>query len=458
MSKQKRNSQSPDFPLDWYRKAEDNQMATLLSMQEFESPIPQSQETGSGPERKPRSLKELDVRHAVVEELVIKVLYLSGSVSMLELSDMVKLSYEVTDDIFCRLRAQSLCQVTGMSGNIPHIGITAQGRTRAMELTQQSQYTGVAPVALQSYVTLTRKQSVQHVEVHAEHVNRAFRHLVIDPEMLRQFGTALNSGSAIFLYGAAGTGKTTVAEVLSRVLAEDSVWIPYAVEVDGQIITVYDPAVHRAIEMPKPSTHDERWVKCHRPAVLVGGELTAEMLDMQFNPGSKFYVGPVQMKANNGVLIIDDFGRQRLRPDELLNRWIVPLDRRIDFLTLAGGKKLEIPFEMLVVFASNNDPASLVDPAFMRRIQTKIKLGTITDEQFAEIFRRVAVDKSVTYEASIPEDLIGFIRNTLKEELRCCHPRDIVNQVCWQARYEQKVAHMDHQAMQRAVKVYFSMI
>ncbi|HUB53401.1 MAG TPA: hypothetical protein VL986_14695 [Terracidiphilus sp.] len=433
-------------------------MATLLTMQEFEGHISVTKDTNLGPERKPRSLKELDVRQAVVEELVLKALYLSGSISMLELSDNVKLSYEVTDDIFCRLRAQSLCQVTGMSGNIPHIGITAQGRTRAIELMQMSQYAGVAPVALQSYVVQTRKQSVQQVEVHEEDVERAFKHLVIDPDLLHKFGTALNSGSAIFLYGAAGTGKTTVAEVLSRVLAEDSVWIPYAIEVDGQVITVYDPAVHHAIDMPKPAAHDERWVKCRRPAVLVGGELTAEMLDMQYNPSSKFYVGPVQMKANNGVLIIDDFGRQRLRPDELLNRWIVPLDRRIDFLTLIGGKKLEIPFEMLVVFASNNDPASLVDPAFLRRIQTKIKLGTITDEQFAEIFRRVAIDRNVTYEETIPQDLIGFIRNTLNEELRCCHPRDIVNQVCWQARYEQKAAHMDHLAMQRAVQAYFPMI
>jgi predicted ATPase with chaperone activity len=433
-------------------------MATVLSMQEFESHITVTKDPISGPDRKPRSLKELDIRQAVVEELVLKILYMVGSISMLELADSVKLSYEVTDDIFCRLRAQSLCQVNGMSGNIPHIGITAQGRNRAIELMQQSQYAGVAPVALSSYVMQTRKQTVQHVEVHEDEVERAFSHLVIDPDLLRQFGTALNSGSAIFLYGAAGTGKTTVAEVLSRVLAEDSVWIPHSVEVDGQIITVYDPAIHRAIDMPKPCAHDERWVKCHRPAVLVGGELTAEMLDMQYNPGSKFYVAPVQMKANNGVLIIDDFGRQRLRPDELLNRWIVPLDRRIDFLTLVGGKKLEIPFEMLVVFASNNDPASLVDPAFLRRIQTKIKLGTITEEQFAEIFRRVAIDKNVTYDEGIPQDLIRFIRTSLNEELRCCHPRDIVNQVCWQARYEQKVAHMDHVTLQRAIQAYFPMI
>jgi predicted ATPase with chaperone activity len=233
------------------------------------------------------------------------------------------------------------------------------------------------------------------------------------------------------------------------------VWIPHAIEVDGQIITVFDPSVHEEARESAPENHDTRWVLCHRPAVMVGGELTAEMLDMQFNPISKFYVCPAQMKANNGVFIIDDFGRQRIRPDELLNRWIVPLDRRIDFLTLVGGQKIEIPFEMLVVFASNTNPAELVDPAFLRRIQTKIKIGSISDDQFAEIFRRVAKDKSVSYDPEIPGDLIAFIRSSLRQELRSCYPRDIVNQVCWAARYEGKKPHLDHPALRRAIEAYF---
>ncbi|MGA7339170.1 MAG: hypothetical protein WBE72_16895 [Terracidiphilus sp.] len=344
-----------------------------------------------------------------------------------------------------------------MSGNIPQVAITAQGRTRAIELLQQSQYAGSAPVSLESYVEIIRKQSVQKVEVHAADVRRAFNHLVIDEQTLDQFGAALNSGSSVYLYGPAGTGKTTFAEVLSRVLAEDEVWIPHAVEVDGQIITVFDPAIHQQAEASAPGNYDTRWALCHRPAVLVGGELTAEMLDMQFNPISKFYVSPVQMKANNGVFIIDDFGRQRIRPDELLNRWIVPLDRRIDFLTLVGGKKIEIPFEMLVVFASNNAPGDLVDPAFLRRIQTKIKIGQCTDQQFSEIFRRVANDKRVSYEPEIPEHLISFIRTSLGQELRSCYPRDIVNQVCWAARYEGKKPHVDRSSLRRAIEAYFPM-
>jgi len=246
-----------------------------------------------------------------------------------------------------------------------------------------------------------------------------------------------------------------MAETLSRVLAQDEVWIPYAVEVDGQIITVYDPSIHRRMVSSEPEDRDARWVLCQRPSVLVGGELTAEMLDLQFNATSKFYVAPAQMKANNGVLIIDDFGRQRLRPEELLNRWVVPLDRKIDFLTLAGGKKIEVPFEMLVVFASNMDPAQLVDPAFLRRIQTKIKIGEVSDDQFCEIFRRVAAENKVGYDNTIPVDLIQYIRIELEQELRSCYPRDIVNQVCWSARYDGRQPFIDRPALKQAIDAYF---
>jgi predicted ATPase with chaperone activity len=434
-------------------------MATLLSMQDFEREFGIGQQTAaaktSGPTVRPRHLAEMDVRQAILEDLVLKILYLAGALSVIELSDRIRLSYEVTDELFCKLRGQALVQVTGMVGNIPQISVTAQGRTRASELLQQSQYTGAAPVSLETYVTQVRMQSVQKVEVHPADVRRAFKHLVIDESILDQFGTALNSGSSVFLYGPAGTGKTTMAEVLSRVLAEDEIWIPHAIEVDGQIITVFDPSIHLETPETAPANYDMRWAYCRRPAVLVGGELTAEMLDMQFNPISKFYVSPVQMKANNGVFIIDDFGRQRIRPDELLNRWIVPLDRRIDFLTLVGGKKIEIPFEMLVVFASNTNPSDLVDPAFIRRIQTKIRIGAVSDEQFSEIFRRVAADKRVSYEPEIPGDLIAYIRESLGQELRSCYPRDIVNQVCWAARYEGRQPHLDHHALRRAIAAYF---
>lgn len=429
-------------------------MATLLSMYDYDGDFIKS-EPQTGPTHRPKSLSQLDVRQGVLEEIALKTLYLSGSLSVLELAERMCLGYEVVDALFAQLRAEQLCLVTGMTGHVHQIAVTAQGRTRATELLTHNHYAGAAPVSFESYAGQTRKQSVKKVDVHAADIHRAFAHLVIDSETLRKFGTALNSGSSLFLWGPAGVGKTTMAETLSRVLADDEVWIPYAVEVDGQIITVYDPSIHKRAVESEPEDRDARWVLCQRPSVLVGGELTAEMLDLQFNAITKFYVAPAQMKANNGVLIIDDFGRQRLRPEELLNRWVVPLDRRIDFLTLAGGRKIEVPFEMLVVFASNMDPAELVDPAFLRRIQTKIKIGEVSDEQFCEIFRRVATDNRVSYDSSIPADLIEFIRLTLKQELRSCYPRDIVNQVMWSARYDGHKAHVDRPALKRAIDAYF---
>jgi predicted ATPase with chaperone activity len=425
-------------------------MESQLNLSEF-----MKTEPVVGPTHKPVSIAELGLRQTVLEDLALKTLYLSGPFSVLELSKLTRLSFEVASELLKRLRTEQLCQVTGMSGQIQNLAITTQGRARAQELLAQSQYVGPAPVPLASYVQQVKKQTVENVEVHPEDVKQAFSHLVLDDETLWQLGTALNSGAAIFLYGPSGVGKTTIAETLSRVLAEDAVWLPYAVEIDGQIITVYDPTVHKRLEGQEPHGYDDRWVLCQRPSILVGGELTIEMLDLQFNPSTKFYSGPVQMKANNGVLIIDDFGRQRVRPDDLLNRWVVPLDRRIDFLTLAGGRKIEIPFEMLVVFASNLDPNQLMDAAFLRRIQTKIRIGAVTDDEFCEIFHRVAKERGIRTDDGVASDLIRFIKDVLKQELRSCFPRDIVNQICWAAKYEGKKPEVDHRSLMRAVECYF---
>ena len=429
-------------------------MATLLKMNEVELDIFKN-DSAVEPSSRPQSLNDLDVSSGVLEELALKTLYVCGSLSVLDLANKIRLSYTTTSDLFSRLRSDLLCQVTGMTNNIPQIAITSAGRTRAADLLSQNRYVGAAPVSFESYVKQVRHQSVKKVNIHAEEIARAFDHLVVDQETLRQLGTALNSGSSLFLYGPPGTGKTTYAEVLSRVLAEDAVWIPHAIEIDGQIITVYDPSIHKSLPLDEANNHDPRWELCERPSVLVGGELTAEMLDLQFNAVSKFYVGPVQMKANNGVLIIDDFGRQRLRPEELLNRWIVPLDRRIDFMTMEGGKKIEVPFEMLVVFASNLNPTELVDPAFIRRIKTKIRIGAVTEGQFTEIFHRVAKQNNVPFDANIPQDLINFIQGGLRQELRSCYPRDIVEQVIWAARYENKDPHIDRPSLVRAIRAYF---
>jgi len=285
-------------------------------------------------------------------------------------------------------------------------------------------------------------------------VERAFAHMVLDNKTLWQIGIALNSGASIFLHGPAGVGKSAIAETMSRVLAADDVWLPWAIEADGEIISVYDPILHKRVERSE-GTMDDRWVRCQRPSVLVGGELTVEMLDLQFNVTAGFYTGPVQMKANNGVLIVDDFGRQRIRPDELLNRWVVPMDRHIDFLTQVGGKKIEIPFEMLVVFATNLEPDELVDAAFLRRMQTKIKINLASDEQWVEIFMRFSRNRQLAADPKLAKDIATHIRATLGQELRGCQPRDLINQVCWQARYADCQPILDKESLMRAIDAYF---
>lgn len=407
------------------------------------------------PEHRPRTMAEAGVRETLLEDIALKALYLSGPFTVLDLAEQIRLSFEVAEEIYNRLRGKLLCEVAGMVGNVPKIAISGHGRTRALELLAQSQYSGAVPVSLESYVEQVRKQSVRNVDVRPADVERAFSGLVFDSETLSQFGMALTSGAAIFLYGPPGVGKTAAAETLSRVLSDQKVWIPYAVEVGGQVIRVYDPVIHGTPDESVTDDHDRRWLRCKRPTVMVGGELTIEMLDLQFNPVAKFYDGPPQMKANNGVLIIDDFGRQRIQPEDLLNRWVVPLDRRIEFLTLVGGRKIEIPFEMLVVFATNKDPGGILEPAFLRRIQTKIRLGSATDQQFREIFRRVAAQYELEVSETLLDELIYIIRDKLKQELRACYPRDLMSHVYSKARYEGKPPTLDRASLMRAINTYF---
>lgn len=403
----------------------------------------------------PKSMEELGVRKSTLEDLALKTLYLMGEISLHELVRHMGVSLTIVEELFQRLLRDQLCQVTGMDRGVHRITTTSSGKTRALELLAQNQYAGPAPVSLQDYVDKVNSQSVSTIEVTPEALGHAFEDLVLESRTLGQLGTAVVSGRALFLYGPTGTGKTAIAVTLTRLFEDDRVQIPYAVEVDGQIITIYDPLLHKSIDQPKANDHDRRWVLCQRPRVMVGGELTIEMLDLQFNPNTKFYTGPVQMKANNGLLIIDDFGRQRLSPEQLLNRWVVPLDRRIDFLSLAGGKKIEIPFDLFVVFATNLDPAKMVDEAFLRRIQTKVKVEFVSPEHFKEIFRRACLKLNISCNGTTGDDLVAMVETDYREPLRACYPRDILQQIIWEAKYLQKEPIVDRESIARACRNYF---
>jgi hypothetical protein len=277
---------------------------------------------------------------------------------------------------------------------------------------------------------------------------------VLDQSMLTRLGTALVSGTSMFLHGPSGTGKTSIAATIPAVY-DDHVWVPHAVVVDNQIVSVFDPGVHHQNPDVMAGESDRRWVLCRRPCVLAGGELSAEMLDLQFNPISKFYTAPLQMKANNGVLILDDFGRQRMRPDELLNRWMTPLDRRVDFLTLPGGRKFEVPFDLFVVFATNLDPNQLADEAFLRRIPNKIAVDYATPEQFLEIFRRECHVRLIACDEGVPEHLVQCITKEMNQPLAHCHPRDLINQIFWAARYASVEPHLTKLAVEEACRAHF---
>jgi predicted ATPase with chaperone activity len=400
-------------------------------------------------------MEEIGIRKNLLEDLALKITYLVGEISLHELTRHMGLFLGIVEELYQRLRKDQLCQVTGMDRGVHCITTTSTGKSRALELLAQNQYAGPAPVSLGDYVSRVHAQSVSNIEITPKDVNHVFMDLVLDSQTLKQIGTAVQSGRAIFLYGPTGTGKTTIAETCTKLFSQSQVFLPHAVEVDGQIIAVYDSVVHQKVRQPADSDHDGRWVLCRRPRVMVGGELTIEMLDLQFNPGTKFYTGPVQMKANNGLLIIDDFGRQRISPEELLNRWVVPLDRRIDFLTLAGGKKIEIPFDIFVAFATNIDPAKLVDEAFLRRIQTKIKVDFVTPQQFHEIFQRVCLQYEMNYDAAMVDDLIKLIKGAYKEQLRACYPRDIAQQIIWEAKYLKNEARLNREAVSQACRNYF---
>jgi hypothetical protein len=403
--------------------------------------------------RQPETVEETRIPINLLEDLALKILYLAGELSLQELGRRMQLHPGVVNEIFAHLRKGQLVEVVGMVGSVHSIVTTSKGQTEAHRIMSRDMYSGPAPVSLSAYVEVIRAQSVLDVVVHRPDLRQAFENLVVSDSMLDQLGAALVSGQSIILYGPTGTGKTVIAEALPRIY-KDSVWIPHAVEVQGQIITVFNPPAHRSREEIMPAGCDGRWVLCHRPRVMVGGELTMEMLDLRRNPTLGFYTAPLQMLANNGVLILDDFGRQRISPTELLNRWIVPLDRRIDYLTLAGGNKFEIPFDLIVAFSTNLNPVGLADEAFLRRIQTKINVTYVTDEQFHEIARRVCTQSGLVYDASVVDELTKVL-SQLRQPLRACYPRDIIQHICWKAKYDGKQPVLTSDAIREACDSYF---
>jgi hypothetical protein len=401
----------------------------------------------------PEDLQSLDIPESLVEELMLRRLYTIGSSSIKSLSSSLKVSSLIIKILFERLRKQQLLIVTGMDGDDYTFTISEAGRELAVTRFDKSHYTGPAPVSLESYQAAVRSQTA-NVSLNKQILKEALADLVLTDGFLDELGPALVSQTSLFLYGPTGNGKTSVAERLSRVY-EDRILIPYAVEFDGQIIVLYDPAVHQRVKTDYNGA-DPRWVECFRPCITVGGELEPNMLELQFDESSKIYAAPLQMKANNGMLIIDDFGRQVISPRYLLNRWIVPLDRQVDYLTLRYGVKFQIPFEMLVVFSTNIEPRELAEEAFLRRLKNKVYVSEVDDQVFSEIFKRFVGGKSLQCRADSAEFLRRLCIDLGGNELRACYPTDILNILISICKYDERPVEINRANLERAATLYFT--
>jgi predicted ATPase with chaperone activity len=410
------------------------------------------------------SLESTGLNLLNVADLVLKVLYFGGYMPGHNIADIVKLPFTgVLDTVMDFLKREKFVEVRG-SGGLGEAGyqylISARGAEKAREALDRSQYAGPAPVPLQTYIQAMRDQNRERLIVHEEQLRQIMNQLVISDEMLGRIGPAINSGRSIFLYGPPGNGKTTVAETVGRMVLGSSIWIPYAFDVDGQIVRVFDSVNHVLAEEERLRIGtgvipDPRWVRIRRPMIMVGGELTLAGLDLVYDDINKYYEAPFQVKANGGMFLIDDFGRQQVRPRDLLNRWIVPLEKGVDFLTLATGRKIELPFFVLIVFSTNLDPRDLVDEAFLRRIRHKIEIGDPTYEQFRDIFKRVCATAGIKYDEQALAYLLKEWYINQDRPLRSVHPRDLIAQLVDIATYMNKPPMLTKDMIDRAAASYF---
>ena len=409
----------------------------------------------------PKNLEATGLSMGVIADLALKILYFEGYMQASKIADAVCLPFTgVVDIVLEFLKRERMVEVKGASSGVREAGfqyaITDRGSQRARDLMERSKYVGPAPVTLTSYTDAVRAQSVKNVFVTPRDVEESLSHLVLDDAIIDRVGPAVNSGSSLFLFGPPGNGKTSIAEAIGRIFLKGSIYIPHCTVIGGNIVTVYDPVSHQAVSESTDSRHvDQRWIKIRRPNIMVGGELTLESLDLTFNEVSLFYEAPFQLKANGGMLLIDDFGRQLARPTDLLNRWIVPLEKQVDYLTLHTGQKLEMPFDVLLIFSTNLEPKELVDEAFLRRIRHKIEIHDPSFDQYRLIFQRVCNEKGVPYDENGLAYLIKeqYIKPNVK--LRACHPRDIVDQLMGIARYQGIQPRLTPELIDAAWDAYF---
>lgn len=431
---------------------------------DLKQPLEHRAPDGSFFPKEPRALRESRVSTAMMEELICKFLMAKGEASIRDISNQIGMPFKLVEEQVVHLKQEQVLGYADQAAMNDYIcKLTEAGRARATKYTDYCSYFGAAPVSFNDYVDSVNAQTINDQNPGEEDLARAFSDLLIDPQMMVKLGPAVNSGRGMFLFGYPGNGKTSIAERITAAFGK-YVWIPKAISMDRDIVRVFDPMSHEECAPDQgdgllaDASYDKRWVRIKRPTIVVGGELTMEHLEIQYNPQTGISEAPVQMKSNTGLLLIDDFGRQRMSVDELLNRWIVPLEKRYDFLNTSNGKKIQVPFDQLVVFSTNLEPKDLVDDAFLRRIPYKIEVPNPSVENFVKLFQIMCKIYKFEWKPELIQYLIQEHYMPTNRPLRNCHPRDLLLQVTNYCKYLKQPLDLTKESLDFACENYFSIM
>ncbi len=419
----------------------------------------------------PQTVEETGLDFSMLLDLVVKAVYFGGRPSARTIAGQLALNFPVIDEVLSFMKREQMAEVVGSSGmgeQLYQYSLSSKGIEKAEEALNRNHYVGPAPVPFEMYLQVLQLQSIRAMRISKENVERSISHLVMSPSVSQALGPAVNSGRSMLLYGGSGNGKSTITTAIGRMMPGE-VLIPYAVDLNGTIVKVFDQRIHQEIPADQQvdrrangdlaangeRRRDRRWVVARRPMITAGGELTLKDLELRYTPQSNFYIAPLQWKANSGILIVDDFGRQMIQPKELLNRWIVPMEERVDHLSLHTGDMVEVPFDVLLIFSTNLHPSQLGDEAFFRRIRHKIEIPDPTQQEFIEILARVCQQREVPLDMQAASYLIDMYYTRTGRGFKGCHPRDILDLVIDICQYHGDTPGFTRQHLDAACQSYF---